>query len=179
MPADAAKQLSLDTNVLIDLGNGEPFADRFRRTFQARGYSLCIVPRVLAELHIGTTDSEDPDLARACKTVLQNLGNWKIEVRKLEDLEERWKANFLDICAERRLLPPKEKNDAHIIAETAVARIPILVTSDGPLLRVDTKELNIALADGGLHGVQIMGARLLGAPRPQPTKVRKAGSSKK
>src|SRR5438309_1823725 len=83
----------------------------------------------------------------------RKLRNWKIDVRKLEDFEERWKANFLDICAERRLLPPKEKNDAHIIAETAVARIPILVTSDGPLLKVDTKELNIALADGGLHGV--------------------------
>ena len=50
------------------------------------------------------------------------------------------------------------------------SEIPILVTSDGPLLKVDTKELNIALADGGLHGVQIMSARLLGAPRPQPTK---------
>ena len=114
-------------------------------------------------------DQEDLERAKACQVALAGLLEWKIEPRTLTDLEDGWKENFLDICADRELLPPAEKNDAHIVAETAVAEIPILVTSDGPLLNADASELNIGLADSGLHGVQILNARTLGAPRPSKT----------
>lgn len=166
MPVGAAekRQLSLDSNVLIDLANEEPFAIQFRLNFQRNGYSLRVAPRVLAELHYGYKTGGD-DLRRSCEIALRSLLNWNIVPFTLDDLKKAWTKNFLNIAEERRLFPPLEKSDAIIVAETAVEGIPILVTSDRFLLRVHADDLSVALADAGLHGVQIMSARKLGASR--------------
>lgn len=46
----ASKRLALDTNLLLDRANGEPFANDFCEFFQRRGYSLEVAPMVVAEL---------------------------------------------------------------------------------------------------------------------------------
>ncbi len=43
-------QLSLDTNLPLDLAEPQDFAHEFREEFQRRGYVLRLAPTVLAEL---------------------------------------------------------------------------------------------------------------------------------
>ena len=50
MVANPKRQLSLDTNVLLDLAHGRDFAQEFREEFQRRGYALMLAPTVLVEL---------------------------------------------------------------------------------------------------------------------------------
>jgi len=50
MAANPKKQLSLDTNVLLDLAEPRNFAHEFREEFQKRGYALMLSPTVLLEL---------------------------------------------------------------------------------------------------------------------------------
>ncbi len=45
-------QLSLDTNLPLDLAEPQDFAHEFREEFQQRGYALRLAPTVLAELEL-------------------------------------------------------------------------------------------------------------------------------
>ena len=63
------------------------------------------------------------------------------------------KKNFISIAQNANLLPAKEINDLHILAETAIKEIPALVTSDGPLLNVDRVALQLVFQNAGLPGV--------------------------
>jgi hypothetical protein len=49
MAANPKRQLSLDTNVLLDLAKPQDFAHEFREEFQARRYALLLAPTVLLE----------------------------------------------------------------------------------------------------------------------------------
>ena len=59
---------------------------------------------------------------------------------------------FIEIALEP-IFCLKEINDLHILAKTAIANIPALVTSDGPLLNADLVGLQIAFQDAGLPNV--------------------------
>jgi hypothetical protein len=62
-------------------------------------------------------------------------------------------ASFSHRLIHLRLLPPGEVNDGLILAETSLAEIPILVTSDQHLLSIDEAQLRIAFADADLFQV--------------------------
>ena len=67
-------RFALDTNVLIDLGEGLPFAQRFLATFRASG--LAAPPTVVQELvFIASTDHEAQKYARVALT---NMRRWNI-----------------------------------------------------------------------------------------------------
>ena len=51
---------------------------------------------------------------------------------------------------DRRILPAGEVNDARILADTAIAHIPMIVTSDKGLLEADQIALSLAFEDAGL-----------------------------
>jgi hypothetical protein len=144
-----SKRLALDANVLFDRANQEPFAKDFCDLFQKHGFSLEIPPTVIAELdyfRVNGTGEEQ----RAAQIALLSYLDWGLTPILLKDIQKTWKANFISIAQDRKLLPPKEIDDLHILAETSIAEIPALVTSDGPLLRVDRKELQLAFQDAGL-----------------------------
>ena len=52
-------------------------------------------------------------------------------------------------------LPEGELNDGLIVAETALANVPVLVTSDRHLLDIDPQHLSACLADSDLPRVEI------------------------
>ena len=148
----ANRRLALDTNVLIDRACGESFAKDFCELFQRRGYSLEIPPTVVAEL-VHFQQSGNAAERRATEIALLSILEWGLTPIVLRDVEKSWKTNFIEIALEAHLLPPKEINDLHILAETAIANIPALVTSDGPLLNADLVGLQIAFQDAGLPNV--------------------------
>ena len=59
------------------------------------------------------------------------------------------------------LLPEGEFNDGLILAETAIAKIPVLVTSDADLLDIDAVSLLVQFETADLPMVQICHPRRL------------------
>ena len=59
------------------------------------------------------------------------------------------------------MLPEGEFHDGLILAETALAGIPVLVTSDGDLLDIEETELRVQFEAADLAPVQICHPKLL------------------
>lgn len=152
-----SKTLSLDTNVLMDMAAGFDFAVGFREVFQAKGYTLCVVPGVLAELDYFCKNGTDRQRELAEKAIA-NLLDWKIAIVVLSELQRSYRANFIRFAEHRRLMPPAEKNDVRILADTAIAEIPVLITTDQTLLNVDEFALKFTCADAGLPLVNVAAA---------------------
>jgi hypothetical protein len=53
------------------------------------------------------------------------------------------------------LLPPEEYNDGLILAESSLAAIPVLVTSDHHLLNITEDRLLVCLNDADLPSVRV------------------------
>ena len=144
-----SKRLSLDTNVLLDLAAGHRFAVDFKEEFQRRKYALQVVPGVMAELSALALKGSDEQRNRA-SAALDNLLGLGITPIILTEVEKTYRKNFMSIVEERRILPAKEVNDARILADTGIAQIPLLVTSDGGILDADPFALSLAFEDAGL-----------------------------
>ncbi len=148
------KRLALDSNVLIDLAAEEDYAHTFREEFQQHGYSLWLPPTVAHELLYASKTKSDPDAALA-RSALAQLLDWQIFPVGLSSLDvgiaEAFSRNL--ICSE--LLPPDEFNDGLIVAETSLAAIPVLVSSDRHLLDIPEDMLLVRLNDADLPAVPI------------------------
>jgi rRNA-processing protein FCF1 len=144
------KRLAVDSNILFDLAEGHQFAEDFRKTFLAKGYSLEIPPTVVLELvnFSKNGDARERELARI--TLSSLLTKWKISPISLSSVQRAYTQNFVKFVQADKVLPIRENNDAEILAETSLAGIPILVTSDGTLLDADPVGLALAFEKAGL-----------------------------
>jgi predicted nucleic acid-binding protein len=144
------KPLALDTNLLLDLAAGANFAHEFREVFRNRGYGFLAPPTVLAELHELSVRGVGMRKRELARIALANILGWDIRPLRLSDIEaalaERLGSRFLEL----KLLPESEGNDALILAEAALARVPLLVTSDKHLLEMDEDALALAFSDADL-----------------------------
>ena len=144
-----SKRLALDTNVLLDIAAGHDFALRFKKAFQARKFALCYPPGVAAELaHL--SDRGNPEQRERAGIALDHLILWGLTPIILTDVEKRYRKNFMGFVEDRRILPAGEVSDARILADTAIAQIPMLVTSDAGILHADQIALSLAFEDAGL-----------------------------
>ena len=144
-----SKRLALDTNVLLDIAAGYEFALRFKTEFQARKFALYYTPGVAAELfHLSVNGNAEQRERSAA--ALDHLILWGITPIILTDVEKRYRKNFMGFVEDRQVLPKGEVNDARILADTAIAHIPMLVTSDRGILDADQIELSLAFEDAGL-----------------------------
>ena len=150
MEAGSQKRLSLDTNLLFDLADKKDFVHDFRETYQRKGYALVISPTVVAELcflsELG--DSEEQPLASGA---LAGIAGWDIRAFPLAGVQLDLARRFASVLIARNLLPESEINDAFILAESAVAEIPLLVSSDHHLLAIDHDTLRDTCAEADLH----------------------------
>ena len=64
----------------------------------------------------------------------------------------------LQLCG---LLPDEESNDGLILAETALALIPALITNDGDLTQIDPTQLRIRFEESDLSPVIVLRPRAL------------------
>jgi hypothetical protein len=144
------KQLSLDANVIFDLAAGQDFAHDFREIFQGKGYSLVLPPTAAFELHIIFTHGDGETERELARIGLTCLKQWDIRPFDLDSAAEVISGQFARTLLRQRLIPEDEFNDGLILAETSLAEIPLLVTSDQHLLNIDEDALQLAFNDADL-----------------------------
>ena len=150
-PVPQRPRFALDTNLLIDLGEGLPFAQRFLGTYRAAG--LAVPPTVIQELvHIATTDHK---AQKHAQTALANMRRWNIMPFDLISVGH----GITEVNAQKLMasgvLPDGEFNDGLIVVETALAGVPNLITSDIHLLGINPAQLVQKLNEFDLPPVAI------------------------
>ena len=149
MAASQKKSLALDANLLLDLAEAKDFAHEFREEFAGRHYSFFVPPTVIAELDLLATFGVIPQRDFA-NIALEKLGSWRCQPYALSSTElaiaQRFAARLMDL----RLIPETEQNDGKILAQTSLAEIPLLVTSDKHLLQIDEDALLLAFNEADL-----------------------------
>jgi predicted nucleic acid-binding protein len=152
MAASPRKSLALDTNLLLDLAGEEDFAHEFKEEFSSRGYSLFVPPTVVAELSFFATLKEAPQREIA-NAALKNIGVWKCQPFTLSSTQLAIAIRFATRLMDDALIPETEQNDGKILAQTSLAEIPLLVTSDKHLLNIDDDALLLAFNEAELPPV--------------------------
>lgn len=151
VPAQSRRSFALDTNVLIDLGEGKPFAQRFLATFRKSG--LFVPPTVVQEL-VAIVRGGKP-AARFAGEALSKMRGWNILPFDLKAVGHGITEVNANKLRDSRLLPDGEFNDGQIVIETALAGIPSLVTSDKHLLLINPARLTQKLDEFHLAPVSI------------------------
>ena len=152
MAASPKKSLALDTNLLLDLAGEKDFAHEFREEFSSRGYSLLVPPTVVAELAFFASLEAAPQQEIA-NMALQRIGVWKCQPFALSSTQLAIAVRFAARLMEFALIPETEQNDGKILAQTSLAGIPMLVTSDKHLLDIDEDALLLAFNEADLSPV--------------------------
>ena len=150
-PAPQRPRFALDTNVLIDLGEGKPFVQRFLATYRNSG--LVVPPTAVQELvHIATSAHKANDHAL---TALKNMRRWNILPYDLISVGH----GITEVNARKLMLsgilPQDELNDGLILVETAFGGIRNLITSDHHLLAINPAMLVQKLEEFDLPHVSI------------------------
>lgn len=148
------KQFALDTNLPLDLAEGEDFAHHFIESFRERGYAFKIPPTAVQELTLLAFDGTAGKRKKAL-VALQNLRQWGIEPYDLKSVGHGITEQFARRLILKRLLPEDEFNDGLILAETSLAQISILVTSDKHLLNIEESDLRITFDESDLAQVAV------------------------
>ncbi len=161
------KELSLDTNILFDLAAEEDFAHTFREAYQERGYSLRIPPTVVQELSFYAFERRCNESQLALKA-LKEMRGWRLDPYDLRAVGHGITEQFSNCLIRDGLLPEGEFNDGLILAETALAYIPVLATSDSDLLDIEDAILRVRFEHADLSPVQVFHPkRLLKAITPR------------
>jgi predicted nucleic acid-binding protein len=147
------KRFALDTNLIFDLAAGKDFAHAFAEIFSAKGYELLLPPTAIQE--IAYAYSTIPEKKQIAFRALNQLRHWKIKPFDLVAVEHGITETFSLFLQARGLLPRGETNDGLILAETALAGIDVLVTSDRHLLDIGPELLNAALKEKDLQNVAV------------------------
>src|SRR5713226_7873754 len=152
MAVSPKKSLALDTNLLLDLAEEKDFAHEFREEFRSRSYLLLIPPTVVAELDFLASFGSRPQ-SKYAKVALENLTSWACQPLALSgtnlSVAQRFAMRLIDLG----LIPETEPNDGKILAQTSLAEIPLLVTSDKHLLDLDNEKLLLTFNDADLSPV--------------------------
>ena len=159
-----SRRLALDANLPLDLAAGLDFAHDFRQDFQARGYSLLLAPTAAEEIFLIHSNSAHPQRQLATRA-LRELGAWHIELLELKShlqpVAKTIGRSFAGRLIRVGQLPPTEINDGIILAEAALADIPVLVTRDKHLLDLEEVALLVCLQEADLSPVKPVHPRLL------------------
>jgi predicted nucleic acid-binding protein len=152
MAASPKKSLALDTNLLLDLAGEKDFAHEFKEEFLSRNYSLFVPPTVVAELAFFAS-LEDAPQREIASVALEKIGVWKCQPFTLSYTQLAIAVRFATRLMDSALIPETEQNDGKILAQTSLAGIPMLVTSDKHLLDIDEDALLLAFNEADLSPV--------------------------
>lgn len=155
------KQLALDTNILFDLAVGADVAHDFRETFLRAGYFFRIGPTVVQELAFCSCEDPDAQRRQLASTALGQALAWGITPFDLQAVGHGLTEGFADRLIRKQLLPDTEYNDGLILAETSLAEIPILVTSDRHLLDIEETHLSLTFDECDMFHVRPLHPKLL------------------
>lgn len=93
---------------------------------------------------------ENAPLQRLADFALEKLRDWKCQPFTLSSIELVIADQFAARLINASLIPETERNDGKILAQSSLAKIPLLVTSDKHLLDVDENALLLAFNDAEL-----------------------------
>jgi predicted nucleic acid-binding protein len=140
---------AVDTNVLIDLALPRDVvhdAIALMRRRLAGGCVFVILPAVLEELrHIQESDPGPTDALarRALESLFLDRAFQPVDFTSVGyDIIDCASGRILDA----RLLPPAERHDAEIVAQSALANCDLLLTSDRHLLDIPADRLRLLLS---------------------------------
>ena len=157
-PAQKARFALDSSNILIDLGEGLPFAHAFLSAYKSKG--LAVPPTVVQELVFLSQDSSHR-ANRFAQIALRNMLSWNIIPYDLISAGHGITEINAKKLMSKNLLPEDELHDGLIIIEAALVCIPILVTSDKHLLKINPRDLTQALAEFDLPAVTIFHPKAL------------------
>jgi rRNA-processing protein FCF1 len=144
IPAMQKPQLvAVDTNVLMRLADGhEATIDAWQLIKRRlRPVQFLVPPTVLGEL---ASKLQDPRLevrATARQALREMRGRWQFQPAVFNAVQEAVAANAVRVLRDSGLVPYEERNDAGVIAESAVLNCVLLVSRDSYLLDVDPERL--------------------------------------
>jgi predicted nucleic acid-binding protein len=154
--ARAKKELALDSNVLFDLADGREFAHALLEILREQGFKLVVPPTVVQEIVLIAGDIREATNKRDLATkALENMLDWGIVPYDLRSVGHGITEQFAKCLIHKGLLPVEEFNDGQILAETALANVPGLVTSDKHLLEIDNQTLQELLKEKDLSPVYV------------------------
>jgi len=148
------KPLAIDSNLLFDLAEKKDFALTFLEVAREKGYTLHLPPTVIQELTFAAFHKQGREKELAL-IALQNIRAWGIVPFDLIAVGHGITELFARRLYELNLLPEEELNDGLILAETALAGIPLLVSSDKHLLDIEADELSRACRDRHISEVRV------------------------
>ncbi len=134
------KLLAADSNLLFDLAEKKDFALTFLEVASEKGFHLQLPPTVVQELAFAALHKSGEE-ARLAVIALQNMRGWRIVPFDLVAVGHGITEQFARRLHELKLLPEAELNDGLMLAETGLAGIPLLVSSDKHLLDIEPDEL--------------------------------------
>jgi predicted nucleic acid-binding protein len=139
--------IAADTNVLLDLASEvETVTDAVgticRRLREAR---FVVPPTVLHELALAVRGGETGRIGKTAFRALSQLRAWGFEPLNLVPVGHGIVERIAEEIRRKDLLPTEEKNDALIIAESALLECRILLSGDAHLRGVDFQRLTLLL----------------------------------
>ena len=146
--------MALDTNVLFDLAAELDFAHSFREVYLERGYALRIPPTVVQELTHYALEKQCAETPLALEA-LKRMRQCRLMPFELRSVGHGITEQFARKLIRLALLPEDEFNDGLILAETSLAAVPVLVSSDGDLLDIEPAALRVQFEVSDLPPVQI------------------------
>ena len=109
-----------------------------------RPAEILIPPTVLEELNFHAKASPDLKLRTTARTAIENLYfKWRFHPADFNSSQEAMVAEAARRVLFSELIPDAERNDADIIAESAVLNSVLLVSNDSHLLQVDHRRLGL------------------------------------
>ena len=139
---------------MIDLADEADYAHTFRELAQERNYTLWVPPTVVHELLHAAETKPAPD-GPIAHTALTRLLDWRIYPIGLSSVDNAIADLFSRRLMKEGLLPPEEYNDGLVLAETSLAGIPVLVSSDRHLLELPEDQLFVCFNDAELPPARV------------------------
>lgn len=132
MPNGNTDWLSLDTDLLLSLGQNHEPTHLFRELALEEGKTLWATPQAIEEVRHKITAAKTAELRHAARVVWDKLIEWRI--RPLRSGTPETARELEKLAAKLRTkgwLPELEYRDSMILAQTSLANIGVLVARDG------------------------------------------------
>jgi predicted nucleic acid-binding protein len=145
-PRQNLRLVAVDTNILLRLADGEePTVDGIQAVRDRLRPVEFVVPSTVYQelIHLALHQTGRPEGAVARSALLTLRTTWRFTPTPLNALQRSLADNAAKWLLRDGLLPGEEKNDARIVAESAVLNCVLLVSNDSHLLAMDHRRLGL------------------------------------
>ena len=150
-------RFAVDSNFLMHLARSREEAldalEVIRR--RALGAQMLATFTVLDELDHKAQNAPDSETRALARKAMSNITAWGVLPVELNDTQDNMAYSIAAKLLAQGIIPPKERNDALILAEAAVLGCPLLITSDEHLRGADHARLKRVFEACGVPAVVV------------------------